>query len=101
MVPGANLMSLDDFCEKHNSEQKKCPKYSYFLSMCSSSKHLHTAMRAAKGRFECPVRETNVSSSMEEHVDIIYSFYSAMGVFTDQNTKSSVTNNTFWNEVVP
>ena len=43
MTEGRNFISHDDFCEKHNFEQKKIPKDNNFEQVCSRSKHLQAA----------------------------------------------------------
>ena len=50
MTEGPNFILHDNFCEKHNFEQKES-KDNNFEQLCSGSKYLQAASRASKEIF--------------------------------------------------
>ena len=71
MVQGANLISNNDFCEKHNDEAKQCPPEPNFAKMCANSKHLQGSMRAEKWFFGDNTKQHTLRSNMQDKTDLV------------------------------
>ena len=101
MMDGANFISNDDFCEKHNNKAKQCPPQTNFDKMCANSKHLQGSMRAVKEFLGDNRKQHTFRSNMQDQIDSVCSYFKTVSVFESTETRSVVDDNTFWKFVVP
>ena len=96
---GSRCTSYDDFCEKHNSYAKQCPKDTDFEKVCLESRHLHAGQCCRKEIFSNKNRKKS-RPSIRANVLVIYKFFKDVGVMQTPDVKSTVDDNTFWKRVV-